>query len=673
MRVRWAWQVMVVVSVLSGCDCGSQSAPDASDAGGGVDAGRLDAGSPDAGARDAGDADAGERDAGERDAGEPDAGEPDAGGRDADGPDAGPLDAGEPDAGVPDAGWLVDGGVVRWTALTPPAVRRGGMTWDPSRQRVVRFGGLAGDITVADLWAWDGTQWTEIKTPNWPPTRELAGLTWDSARQRLFLFGGSTPNPGSTTLFRQDTWVLDGGAWADITDIISLGIISRGSLTWDPVHQQVIYLGEDGYSWLHSDGWRFGQSVYSRYPLLTWDRARSQAVALFGVDGFEQTWTSLWDGDAGSHWETLTPMIHPPGFLSGAIAWDPARQRVVAVVPRSQNTNPGGDPAETWEWDGLAWARVTSTLEPAVGSEFSMAYDESRNRMVLSGGLDLWGDVWERVGTQWQRVHEAPRGPDTLVFDERRNRMVTFGGASHTPDGGTTVCTNDTWEWIASHWERQQPSVSPPARCGAALAWDPVSERVVLFGGLSSGGTALRDMWSWDGAGWTQLTPPALPPARGFASMTFDPMRQRLVLLGGTDGAERSDLWEFDGVTWHLVAGPPVFGRVSMAWDSSRAQLLVVDDGATWTRADGGWTAFSGATPTAPTDDRPGFSNDPQRGRVVMLFANRSSPQAWEWDGSAWSRREVAASPATAFGTLAWDGVQQRVMMLGNGTWVYEP
>ena len=46
-------------------------------------------------------------------------------------------------------------------------------------------------------------------------------------------------------------------------------------------------------------------------------------------------------------------------------------------------------------------------------------------------------------------------------------------------------------------------------------------------------GTNFNDTWAWDGLNWTQLSPTTSPAVRQFAGMAYDPIRDRTVLYGG--------------------------------------------------------------------------------------------------------------------------------------------
>jgi hypothetical protein len=50
---------------------------------------------------------------------------------------------------------------------------------------------------------------------------------------------------------------------------------------------------------------------------------------------------------------------------------------------------------------------------------------------------------------------------------------------------------------------------------------------------------------------WVQLTPSKKPSARNACVMVYDPVSQRVVLWGGYDGSHYlNDTWTFDGTKW---------------------------------------------------------------------------------------------------------------------------
>lgn len=120
-----------------------------------------------------------------------------------------------------------------------------------------------------------------------------------------------------------------------------------------------------------------------------------------------------------------------------------------------------------------------------------------------------------------------------MAYDPVHNVVVMFGGQDATALG-------DTWIWNGDSraWTQLSPAHNPSARAGASLEWD--GTRLILFGGQTAAG-ASNETWTWDGLDWTQFAPQNSPPARAqwHSAVTYDPVRQQLVLYAhyaGDDG-----------------------------------------------------------------------------------------------------------------------------------------
>src|SRR5260370_42405140 len=79
------------------------------------------------------------------------------------------------------------------------------------------------------------------------------------------------------------------------------------------------------------------------------------------------------------------------------------------------------------------------------------------------------------------------------------------------------------------NWVQLHPTAWPSARGGAAMAYDWVSRKMVLFVGYS-GGSLLGDTWTFDGNKCTELSHAVLPPPRTAASMAGDVLTHTLVI-----------------------------------------------------------------------------------------------------------------------------------------------
>lgn len=246
-----------------------------------------------------------------------------------------------------------------------------------------------------------------------------------------------------------------------------------------------------------------------------------------------------------------------------------------------------GAHGETLAWNGTVW----TTLDPGGQVPFKrfetpLTYDSARGRIVLHSGAAIeWSPsnhhipgTYEFDGTDWYFVH--PTGPlarhaHGLVYDAARNVTVMIQG-KHGMD--------DLWEWnsTAATWTHRLNG-QMPSRGWAGAAYDPVRQRVVVFGGYSADFIKLGDTWEWDGTSWELRAPtqpqPAGPGERNGAQLAWDPVRQRVVMVGGESyTAQHSDMWEWTGSSWTPRQATGLTPRVNhaLAYDTHRSRLIAV-------------------------------------------------------------------------------------------------
>src|SRR3981189_8855 len=122
----------------------------------------------------------------------------------------------------------------------------------------------------------------------------------------------------------------------------------------------------------------------------------------------------------------------------------------------------------------------------------------------------------------------------------------------------------------SSTWVQLTPTHNPQRRGAPAMAYDPVSQKIVMFGGYGWMGYH-SDTWTFDGTDWKKQRGRVAAWPRAAASMAFDVTLQKLVLFGGWNGNNYlGDTWTWDGATssWTQMApakspkpmtGPMVF------------------------------------------------------------------------------------------------------------------
>ena len=80
------------------------------------------------------------------------------------------------------------------------------MVWDPTRERMILFGGTDLDRYFDDTWTFDGStsQWVRLDTIGNPPPRSQHGMVYDPDTEQVIVFGGRGTNHEPL----HDTWLL---------------------------------------------------------------------------------------------------------------------------------------------------------------------------------------------------------------------------------------------------------------------------------------------------------------------------------------------------------------------------------------------------------------------------------------------------------------------------------
>jgi hypothetical protein len=124
------------------------------------------------------------------------------------------------------------------------------------------------------------------------------------------------------------------------------------------------------------------------------------------------------------------------------------------------------------------------------------------------------------------------------------------------------------------------------------MIYDPVADRVIVFGGLGGPGY-MNDVWQLSLSGtptWTHLAISGTPPIGRYGhSAIYDPLRLRMVVFGGYDGASNklfNDVWALDlmSLTWSpmtvsgtlpLSATPIARDFTAMAYDAAHDRIVM--------------------------------------------------------------------------------------------------
>lgn len=572
--------------------------------------------------------------------------------------------------------WVLDlGAAPAWTNMqlsnVPPPRRSAAMIYDPVRDQLIVHGGFGDSPDLNDVWVLglnSALNWTPLFTSNPPPGRHNHTAVYDPVRDRMVIFGGGT---ASATF--NDVWALPLNAsfpsWTQLTPAGARPIARYGHASiYDPVRDRMIVCaGRDttgiaalpailrGDTWVFSFAtvqWSPMPAVARSAPSMAWDSFRDQMVVFGGNDGavdLNDVWTlSL----SGGRWAPLLASGTPPSSRQhSAMAYDVVRDRLYVFG------GIGGGACSNQLWQlargGVpTWTLLTPAGTPPDPREGAGLWlDRTNDRLVLVGGhrTDPAGDVWYNdvwvlplQTMTWQKLTPtgtppAARTGHVLVYDSKRNRLLLQGGVNAA---GTLL--SDTWALSLGGtpaWSVLTASGTPPSLTRHTAIYDPVRDRLVLFGGWGGSPAFYRgDTKALTLAGaptWATLSPTStgVPRPRMDASGFYDPRRDRMVLFGGY-GSYTSRLGTLDD-TWFLTWGAPV------AVDDSPRATLVLEAPAPNPARSATRIAF-----TLPVAGHARVTVHDVAGRTVRVLADRAfaaGRTVLAWDG-----RSGSGAPAEA-------------------------
>lgn len=611
-----------------------------------------------------------------------------------------------------------------WAGLPPPPASVGNsLVYDSHRDRMLMFAGGTREAWALDLAA--DSSWRSFPTEGAPALPSWHVAVYDPVRDRVVAYGGA-----ATT-----TWELPlAGApvWAPIAaQGAGPGPLSMASAIYDPVRDRVvIFAGMDTLHHPRGEAWALSLADPPTWTQLTppgsdnvglpryahaatYDSRHDRMLVFGGIqDGLRLS--SVWACDfaGGTGWSVIAAAgVGPTARLGAAAAYDSLADALVV-----HGGYDGGFPKDTRVLS-LAGAPTWSALADAPRGRYwaAAAFDPVRERLVVSGGKDSLSlaDTWTLglgANPGWAPLGAAapePRTMASVIFDAPRGRFVMFGG--HTLDAMSIApYRNDVWEFTPATgaWRTLVVQGTPPAaRAGHTAIYDPVRQRMLVFGG-SDGLQYHQDLWALSLEGAPQWTPlgvgDSVPDPRWRHVAAYDPLRDRMVIAGGWLGPWNPDIAS-DAWTLPLSGAPLEWTRVPVpvtlplglaeagaAFDPVRDQLVVFGGSTdpfgsptndTWALEFGGaphWKYLVGGTPPSPRL-APVAAYDPIEQRLVVFggatsrtwYLNTAFDETWELSllpGGQW--RRLAPSGRIPNGrsdaAAAFDPARDRLFVYGG-------
>ncbi len=502
------------------------------------------------------------------------------------------------------------------TSLAPsgsgPSVRFGHVaTYDPNSNRMTVFGGGTGFPGPCgnDVWILDGANgqsgssaWISVSPSGTLPIARLHHTgVYDPNTNSLIVFGGSNCATG----YLNDVWVLsdaNGGSgsptWTKLAPSGTPPAAREGaSAVYDSTNNIITVYGGDAGStnfgdvWVlsHANGTGGTPAWMQLSPTGTAPTARSGHTAVYDStnnrmtvcggfhlsnalsDTFVLTFANGIGGTPA--WTPITTKGTAPAVGFHSAVYDSALNDMYVFAGSSSEAKLAGDDhAFTLSSaNGIGTSSWTRGGPPARYSQ-SMFYDSASNSVFVLDGQHAqtntnFDDYWQNTGVNnssnvnWIPINVAAKHPkarwgQTAQYDSVNNRLMVFGGATGFP----SPCVNDYWVMTSANNTGSKPTWVPVAPTGAlpgvrtrdTAAYDPTTNKLIVFGGYNCLSTYYNDVWVLSGANavtstpaWTHLSPRGTPPsARQSTSAIYNSTTNTLTIYGGdAGGAPFGDIW----------------------------------------------------------------------------------------------------------------------------------
>jgi hypothetical protein len=231
-------------------------------------------------------------------------------------------------------------------------------------------------------------------------------------------------------------------------------------------------------------------------------------------------------------------------------------------------------PADNHPYHAMAWDSTRNVLWKAFGSALIGGDSGDCGDCAVSDTYKLDMTTIQGVWTEicGNTMAACPPGhlqESTLAYDPIHDTLVLYGGLSvGTPTADTWEFTpgNDTWTQTCGLDASPLPTCGPPQLDAPGLVYDATLGQFVLFGGAVGAGSPMNTttwLYSVGTHAWTQVNTNTNPPSSKFPVMDYVPRLGAVVLIGPE--ATGAHIWAFNGSQWIdlNVAVAPVLSATS--------------------------------------------------------------------------------------------------------------
>jgi hypothetical protein len=313
----------------------------------------------------------------------------------------------------------------------------------------------------------------------------------------------------------------------------------------------------------------------------------------------------------------------------------------------------------------LTSAMILAAQTLTVRNAHSLVYDSNKNKVLLFGGADekqVYGDLWVLKKKGWKRLNDndiEPRTFASLVYDEANKRVILFGGNKvlFGSEENPAKFFNDTWEFKKGKWRKIELETSPEQRAEAAIAYDKLNNRIILFGGYTLENGKLKrfgDTWEFSGNKWRKLSDKDISPRNG-AALAFDSNLDRIVLFGGSTenkdyGEKTGETWVLEGDEWKKleIDQPANIFNSNMIFDEKNKQLFRFGGwngsgriNETWIFKNKSWEKLNLKT-NPPARNHASMVYDPKSNKIILFGGHDGEKifgDLWIFEKRKWYKR----------------------------------
>jgi len=458
-----------------------------------------------------------------------------------------------------------------------------------------------------------GPGWSQIQTPQRPGERMSFGITSDpdwldaggNKVGRVYIFGGTVgQNPAEQRY--ADLWAFDGINWTRLDTGGPAGARSHSVMGYDPIGDRLLISGgirhvgtqANGNPDVRIDGDVFAYHLDPAWPSGSsrWETLRSSLVngcswnpptptpcdytMSGGYNPFSHHLESYADGELWSFTEDPTGGSNGSWKkLMGRIVPTPREQGVLFSMPGRIELGLAGGFTNT----GL----VSSGLAVFNGIWTALPEDPLRSDLPPLVAAPTPGHRAESLfveSSHWSVGEKStPKSPLQIISGDLPLPPSGFGGAAFDTARQRVVLLDrsippQTYSFKDDKLSKIIVSAPPPYRDRYNLSYDAAHDEILFFGGRSFNGTPSNELWSFKDNAWRLVqpgtglppkanqtscswpsSPPNKPEARADASFSYDAQSGRTLLFGGesASGTILGDAWSYDGKVFQLLVSLP--------------------------------------------------------------------------------------------------------------------